>query len=459
MMPQCPSDTCSLLAVPYDGRISAPSISSRIATFTVVSLLVAQVFVPEYLQDGGTAAKSALYSTCAGQFRIVDVAITALALAHAFALGCIRGRHRHLPKRLICLLAGFSAVIALSLWYGVQHGGRNLFFDWRAIALGAGLYIVYRFWVRTQDDSRVAIYAFGVVAGAEMMLLSASYFAGRGESLLGVRIPLYDGPGLSALVFTALLGLCLSGKDFPFGQRWLWLTCSAAATLVVLLSFRRTYWAELAIAVAILLMINSRHSARTLLLLLMFGVTASLWMGRPLLDRFASLDVRDSESRYSADNVDHVSDLLDAWDQVCASPIMGIGLGRSYPTWRIRNWKDESVMVHNAPLHVWLKYGLLGLILYLTFHLCLFGRLLQYSKRAPPSDLAIANAVLAYVAAQFVVSLGFAPWPYSSLQSTNLTAFLLAVVFTREFPCRFQQFRSSRPASTPPLTLKTRYSA
>ena len=50
---------------------------------------------------------------------------------------------------------------------------------------------------------------------------------------------------------------------------------------------------------------------------------------------------------------------------------MGIGLGTSYPTWHIRHWKPESVMVHNAVLHVWLKYGLAGLLCYLWFHVAL----------------------------------------------------------------------------------------
>ena len=54
-----------------------------------------------------------------------------------------------------------------------------------------------------------------------------------------------------------------------------------------------------------------------------------------------------------------------------ASPLMGIGVGTAYPTWRIRNWKSESVMVHNAPIHVWLKYGAAGLVCYLWFHLLL----------------------------------------------------------------------------------------
>ena len=78
-----------------------------------------------------------------------------------------------------------------------------------------------------------------------------------------------------------------------------------------------------------------------------------------------------ADTEFGADNADHVLDIADAWDQVRQSPVMGIGLGTSYPTWRIKNWKTESVMVHNAPLHVWLKYGLAGLVCYLWFHLAL----------------------------------------------------------------------------------------
>jgi len=69
--------TCAS-AAPYQHCSPGLRICSRIGTFAVVSLVAFQVFVPEYLQDGGTAAKSALYSTCAGQLRIVDVAVPAL---------------------------------------------------------------------------------------------------------------------------------------------------------------------------------------------------------------------------------------------------------------------------------------------------------------------------------------------------------------------------------------------
>jgi len=74
----------------------------------------------------------------------------------------------------------------------------------------------------------------------------------------------------------------------------------------------------------------------------------------------------------------------------------GIGLGTSYPTWRIKNWKTESVMVHNAPLHVWLKYGLAGLACYLWFHVALLGWLYRQSKSRTSN--AFLSAVFAYLA-------------------------------------------------------------
>ena len=125
-------------------------------------------------------------------------------------------------------------------------------------------------------------------------------------------------------------------------------------------------------------------------------------------------------------------------DQVHRHPVMGIGLGRSFQTQRIRDWKEESVMVHNAPLHVWLKYGLMGLVCYVWFHVALF-RWLDQRLRAPPGvepaarlcgrksaeasegsaafgtaeavplrDV-VTGAALTYLAAQFAVTLAFAP--------------------------------------------------
>ena len=58
---------------------------------------------------------------------------------------------------------------------------------------------------------------------------------------------------------------------------------------------------------------------------------------------------------------------------------------------------------------------------------------------------AFTIAALCYLGAQFVVSLGFMPWPYSSLQSTTLIAFVLAVAMRGSDKCNYQPYPSLLP--------------
>ena len=118
------------------------------------------------------------------------------------------------------------------------------------------------------------------------------------------------------------------------------------------------------------------------------------------------------DSEFGADNADHWHDLLDAWDQVRQSPLMGIGVGTAYPTWRIRNWKSESVMVHNAPIHVWLKYGVAGVVCYLWFHLAAVALAVPAIKISGPRVRPrFSNVAFAYLAAQFVMTWALRPGP------------------------------------------------
>lgn len=432
----------------------------RMARALLFSSLFALILLPEYVQGlGDPASKSQLYLPLAGNFRAIDIAILLLCAMHVFALGCSRRRSSHFPLRLLLLAGGFAIAIAVSFFYGAHHGGHNLFFDWRALALGAALYPVYRFWIQNSAGARDAVVIFGGFMAVAIIVVLARYVAGRGATLLGIHIPAFDGPTLSAMVCAALFGLCLSEAASGWSHGWLWLLLSAAAGIVVALSFRRTYWAELGIGIAILTVVRRRQRVRNLLLLAAVVLVAAATLGPALLTRIESLDVTRWDSQYGQDNADHVGDVLDAWDQVRASPLMGVGLGRSYPTWRIRNWKEQSVMVHNAPLHVWLKYGLLGLAFYLAYHVSLLGWLRRRSRGLPAANSAVVTAILAYLAAQFMVTLGFAPWPYSALQSTNLIAFLLALAFVQDPSCPCQIFRSSPLHSTAPTTWKTQYSA
>jgi len=454
---------CSASLAPWDALphpASQPRVATRIARALMLSVLLCMVFIPEYVQgNNDPAAKSVLYQTALAGLRLIDLLVLVLFVVHGFAGGCLRQRGRPLPRRLALLIAGFLIAILASLLYGLGRVGHNFFFDWRALALGLGFYVAYRFWIHTPGDARTAVLIFAVIAGIRLVTAFATYFRGGGDMLLDVRIPCFDGPTLSAVVFAGLLAVSLSTSGSGWNHRCLWILVGSSAMLLVVLCFRRSYWAEIVIGLIVLAVTSRGRSLRALLLLAFAGAIASMALGRPFMDRLSSLDFTQADSAYAEDNVDHVGDVLDAWDEVRASPVMGIGLGRAYPTWRIRDWKEESVMVHNAPLHVWLKYGLLGLLFYLAFYFSLFDCLRQEAAHAPAGHGPVVRAILAYLAAQFMVSLGFTPWPYSAVQSTNLIAFLLAVAFVREPLWKRQPFPLSRRASTPPLTSKMQFSA
>ncbi len=396
--------------------------------------------------------KSILYRVTIGPLRLVDVLLLAIIFAHAVAWAGSRRLRIRIPRALALPATGFAIAIAMAALYGALHGGTNLFFDWRALALGIGMYVVFAVWLSAPQSIDFAMRLFVAFMALRIAWILADFFSGGGDVLVGVRIPVFDGPVLSAVVFTALLSACLAdaARGFPALS---WISLSAASYLLVLLSFRRTFWTELGLGTLLLLLSQRQRRGRKLFLATASLLAVAALLGPAFYYRVNSMDFTRDDTEFSQGNPDHVGEVLDAWEQVQRNPVMGIGLGRSFQTLRIQNWKEESVMVHNAPLHVWLKYGLLGLLGYLWFHFALFRWLWRQNQisRATPhgpaslTRLAWLGATLAYLAAQFVVSLGFTPWPYSSLQSTILIAFLLAVAMSGDNTWNYQPYPSSLP--------------
>ncbi|MFZ0312112.1 MAG: O-antigen ligase family protein [Candidatus Korobacteraceae bacterium] len=408
---------------------SCPYVAPRAWTLTfwralISCILFSIIFLPEFVRDG-VSDLSLPYAKVAGGFRFIDLAILLLVFCHVVVLGCLRGKVVRFPQPLMMPGLAFLGCIAVAIAYGHSHGGSNFFFDWRGLALGIGLYFVWSLWLRNASDVAAVLRVFAVYMAARIGLLFALYLAGYRETLAGVPIPIFDGPVLSCIVFTALLAFRYR-ESCRGASKLLWSGVALAAYLFVLLCFRRTYWGELAVGTFILLLLQKRHRIRNVVLLAGMVAVAAVILGASFSSRMRSLDVTRDDSDFSADNANHVYDLIDAWYQVQQSPVMGIGVGTSYSTWHIRNWKTESVMVHNAPLHVWLKYGIAGLICYVWFHLALLRWLYRRSTTVTSPHPTFLAAAFAYLTAQFAMTLGFAPWPYSELQLTTLISFILA---------------------------------
>jgi len=383
------------------------------------------IFLPEFSREGGEGL-SPVYGKAVAGFRFIDLLILLVVLCHLVALGCLRSKRVSFPRALALPGLAFLACIGVGVCRGYLRGGSNFFFDWRGLALGIGLFFVWSFWMQDRDDVAAAVRVFLVYMGLRLGLLYLLYLCGYRDTVVGVSIPIFDGPILSCIVFTGLLAFRYQESAARWSSKLAWASLATAAYLMVLLCLRRTYWGELAIATVLLLFLKRRNRTRSFMLLALAVAIAAGLLGSSFSGRLLSLDVTQDNTQFSADNADHLHDLMDAWYQVQQSPVLGIGVGTSYATWHIRRWKPESVMVHNALLHVWLKYGLAGLLCYLWFHLALLRWLYKRAKTAPPSAQAFLAAAFAYLAAQFAVTLGFAPWPYSELQLTTLTSFIVA---------------------------------
>ena len=438
----------------------------RICQALILLPLFSLVLLPEYVQGlGDPGSKSSLYRVTLGPLRIVDLLLLGLIAAHGVAWASSRRLRVSVPRELALPGLGFMAAIAFAMIYGWLQGGDNLFFDWRALALGVGLYGVFGMWVQSEEEAGWAVQLFAGYIALRVSLIFVDFARGGGDVIVGVRIPVFDGPTLSAAVFAAVLALCLSDTSASRGRSLLWSATGAAGYLLVLMCFRRTFWTELGVATLLLLLAQKQRRARKLLLATAAIVGVAAALGPSFYERMQSMDFMQDETEFSQGNPDHVGEVVDAWEQVQQHPVIGIGLGRSFETSRIQGWKEESVMVHNAPLHVWLKYGLLGLACYVWFHAAVFRALWVRMKPDGPrakarfcsrlvgtaeavsfhKSPAFATAALIFLAAQFVVSLGFMPWPYSSLQSTTLIAFVLAVAMRGERKCNYHPYPSSLP--------------
>ncbi len=418
--------TAPWLTIPQQEVVGAPLRNWAVAFWRALTLclLFSIVFLQEFGRNNAGSSSSLAYDKIMGGLRTIDLAILFLVFAHLMAVGCVRRKVLRFPRPLVAPGLAFLGCIGIAICYGSSRGGSNFFFDWRGLALGIGLYIVWSWWLQNALDLHAAVRVFAIYMAIRIGLLYVFYLTGYREKLAGVAIPIYDGPVLSCIVFTGILALCYREAAGSSIAKLLWSALAAAACLFVLLGFRRTYWGELAIGTLVLLLLQKRHRIRRIALLAGMAAVAAGILGASFSRRIESLDVLRADSEFSADNADHLYDLLDAWYQVRQSPVMGIGLGTSYSTWHIKNWKTDSVMVHNAPLHVWLKYGLAGVLCYLWFHIALLRWL--YRRRNAPRSQAFFIAAFAYLAGQFIMTLSFAPWPYSELQLTTLISFIVA---------------------------------
>ncbi len=326
------------------------------------------------------------------------------------------------------LVAGWLALI-ISLAVAIVTAAPNPFADWRNLVLTGVIAALAGRWLASQRWRDRALTDLAIGYGLVSAIHLAGFFLGSGTAVFGIRTPTFYGPLLYMAVFSSIVLVLtwvtwarhpvspIYGMAVRFG--------ALASTLLVLLSFRRSFWLAWALGMVgvVFFMLRARWSNPkglfSLGAVMMVGLTVSfVSLGTENVATRMESFLPGADNRFAATNDDHVNDMIDAWNVITVEPLLGYGIGRPYPTELIAEWKTDSFEVHNSVLHVWLKYGLLGMVAYLGFHLGWIRRLwgtLGLQGAVVPSLAGLAI----FLASEFVATL-IGTWPYGS---THLSVF------------------------------------
>jgi O-antigen ligase len=354
-------------------------------------------------------------------------------------------------------LGWVAVVVALSL--AILTAAPNPFADWRNLVVTGLVAGLAGRWLAAQPWARKALVdlaiGYGLVAAFHLVLFAA----GGGTSVLGVRTPIFYGALLYMTVFASVTLVYVwttatSDMHSPV-EGHLIRVGAISSTLLVILSFRRSFWMALAVGMVGVgyLWFRSRSKnpkgVLTLGLLMAAGLIVALSsIGTENIATRLESFLPGADNEFTATNEDHVNDMIDAWRVISAEPLLGYGIGRVYPTELIAAWKAESFEVHNAVLHVWLKYGILGAVAYLGFHLK-WIRVAWTSGRLDEGGSAVLAALAIYMGAEFMATM-VGTWPYGSTHMSVFHGVLLACTAVTAV-------QKTRPAAQQPAA--TRFSA
>lgn len=390
----------------------------------------------QFPEDGGTNLWYRVdVGGVGGQF-LLALAILGLSLPLVLRTSepSTERRLREAGLRGWALLA--AGAVALALFRATLDGAPFLFADWLNLAVLAAVVALLTRWLATREWRDRVLLDLTLVTGVVATALLLRYAAGGGVELLGQRIPVFAGSHLQIATFAAMAGL--SAWLHGLHEEPVWYARAVQAStllcsLLVLLAFRRSFWMLWVLGIVGVVIVNrGRLGARRAQIgtafvgvMVMGAVVVAVIGSDRITERIESFSPT-SESTLASTNQDHYNDTLDALDVIAEDPLLGYGIGRFYQTQRIRGWKLESFDVHNAPLHAWLKFGLVGFVAYLGFHLQWVRFALRRTVPDGPAR-ATSLAVGVFVLAELGVSL-VGTWPYSSFHMSMHRAVLLAAL-------------------------------
>lgn len=222
---------------------------------------------------------------------------------------------------------------------------------------------------------------------------------------INVKLTFFDiGDGLLCVLGLAIsASLLLIRRDEQRSRIWdlIYSATAAAAFVSIVFSYRRTAWIGLVLASALVLWRMKPRIrwmvAFTMMPIVGAGVAyaAVQRLGQTRQARGLSGFVYDLTSSRFGGETDRVLELRFAWESFTGSPLFGIGSWGRYAYGHLIPWQDPSdpgSFLHSGVLHIALKTGLPGLVLFCGVILAFVSRVRSLPKDMPAHAAALVLA-------------------------------------------------------------------
>ena len=262
---------------------------------------------------------------------------------------------------------------------------------------------------------------------------------------LTLKLTFFDINDSLLCVLAVCAALVMLYRDVP-ARGWLgWqkiLLWAAVAlpSLCIVLSFRRTAWVGMVLAlVFVLLQLPARVRWRLVLLampVMLTGIGYAAWKRLSQVRGAAGNFLYDFETRaVGAESVRFLEIKL-AWQSFLDSPIFGVGAWGGYKGWQLISWQHEfgegggGTFLHSGLLHLALKTGLIGLILLAGTAIAFILAWRRMRNTLPPAALPLAVAGVAGVL--FMMPDWLIGTPIPQLRTMMMLGLCLSLPFVAE---------------------------
>ncbi|NLT35689.1 MAG: hypothetical protein GXX83_07300 [Gaiellales bacterium] len=322
-----------------------------------------------------------------------------------------------LPRSVTVPSLAFAALYALQLVRGLAggnpYGELVHFFNGKFVLAGlAALYCFLQLLGTPKMRLRLLDVLF-VLASCRAAYALINYFFGSGdaanvyrsEAVSVAKVALWE--SADHMLFTLLIAVAIAGwatRRISRGRAVLYMAAALPLALTVMLSFRRTGWLGLVLALVVLVAFLAGRSRRILALLPAAGAAAGAVLSLSyrrfpgtggLLSRlFPDLAATGVASR--------PEEWALAWRTIAGNPFVGDLVARRAGS-SLYYW--DTRVVHNAVLFAWMKFGLLGMLSvgFLVFA-CIRFAVRAVSCRSAEEHVALAVVAIVPFAAMLTIT-------------------------------------------------------